>query len=91
MLPLYSLPFFPELVLFGVAKDITTDKPMDLIILLAKHHIYKCKLNDIQPNVVTFIRQLKYRMQIENKLAEINYTARDRFEREWTAYNRLCT
>ena len=83
--------FSPELVLFGVAKDITTDKPMDLIILLAKHHIYKCKLNDIQPNVVTFIRQLKYRMQIENKLAEINYTARDRFEREWTAYNRLYT
>ena len=81
--------FSAELVIFGVANDTITDKPMDLIILLAKHYIYKCKLNNNLPNTLVFIRQLKSRIYIEKKLREVNFTGRDTFDREWIAYKDL--
>ena len=51
--------FCPELILFGLANEIYTDRIMDFIILFAKFYIYKCKLNELRPDILSFLRQLK--------------------------------
>lgn len=80
--------FSLELILFGIARDIVTDKTMDLIILISKFYIYKCKLNETLPNIQTFLGQLKYRLQIEKIVADTNLT-HETFENNWLIYKRL--
>ena len=43
---------------------------MDFIILFAKFYIYKCKLNELRPDILSFIRQLKKRLLVEEKVSE---------------------
>ena len=50
-----NVPFSEELVLFGTATNCTTDKPIEIIILLAKFYVYKCKLQGFIP-VLTFFK-----------------------------------
>ena len=80
--------FCPEIVLFGLANEIYTDRIMDFIILFAKFYIYKCKLNELRPDILSFLRQLKKRLLVEEKVSEIN-NKDTWFEREWKMYRRL--
>ena len=50
--------FCEQLVMFGISDGVITDKGMDFIILFAKFYIYKCKLQNNQPSVLAFLRQL---------------------------------
>ena len=61
---------------------------MDFIILFAKFYIYKCKLNELRPDILSFLRQLKKRLLVEEKVSEINNKG-TWFEREWKMYKRL--
>ena len=79
-----------ELILFGVSKQIKTDKPLDFIILFAKFYIYKCKLEKIKPSLDIFIRQLHYRFAIEKCIAYRNARETE-FLRNWLVYERIMT
>ena len=46
-------------------KNVQTDRSFDLIILMAKFHIFKSKLQKGKPNVNIFIHSLKQRAVIE--------------------------
>ena len=59
--------FCPELILFGFANEIYTDRIMDFIILFAKFYIYKCKLNELRPDILSFLRQLKKGFLLKKK------------------------
>ena len=61
---------------------------MDFIILFAKFYIYKCKLNALRPDILSFLRKLKKRLLVEEKVSEINNKG-TWFEREWKMYKRL--
>ena len=80
--------FCPELILFGFANEVNTDRTMDFIILFAKFYIYKCKLNELRPDILSILRQLKKRLLVEEKVSEIN-NKDTWFEREWKMYRRL--
>ena len=53
------------LILFGLDQKVQTDRRFDLIILMAKFHIFKSKLQKGKPNVNIFIHSLKQRAVIE--------------------------
>ena len=57
-----------NLVLFGIDSTAITDKKIDLIILLAKQYLYRCKFEQSVPLVSVFKKQLK----LTNKLEEYN-------------------
>ena len=84
------LNFNNELILFGTSKQISTDKPMDFIILFAKFYIYKCKLESTRPTLDNFMRQLQYRYTIEKILAFKNNKETE-FQRSWQIYNEFIT
>ena len=60
------------LVLLGIDDNIKTDNVFDFILLLAKQYMYKCKMDNNQPNINVFRRKLLSRYQIEEYNVMIN-------------------
>ena len=54
-----------SLILFGTSKDTFTDNILDLIILLSKFFLYRCKVNSKRPALKPFIEEIKQRHDIE--------------------------
>ena len=61
-----------NIVLFGTDHNIKTDEIVDLIVLLAKQYILKCKVEKCIPYIVPFKNILNYRFKIEMYNATIN-------------------
>ena len=74
-----------ELILFGTANNIKTDRPLNFIILFAKFYIYKCKFDNSKPNLQAFIKQLQHRILIERALA-LKYNKYEMFKLNWFVY-----
>ena len=55
-----------DLVLFGIDSTVITDNMFDLIILLAKQYLYRCKFEQSVPLVSVFRKQLQLRYKLEN-------------------------
>ncbi|WP_419627691.1 hypothetical protein, partial [Thiolapillus sp.] len=82
-------PIFTEtLVLFGVKENVVTDRVIDLIILLAKYYIFKCKLQGSTPIAKIFIKSLKQRYIVE-KYASLVCNRNHSFNLEWLPYLKL--
>ena len=47
-----SLNITEQLVIFGVKVDVTTDKVLNLIMLMAKYYIFRCRCLKTIPNFV---------------------------------------
>ena len=77
-----------QLVLFGYAEMIQTDKIIDFILLSAKFYIYKFKLQDTQLSRDIFIRILKFRYKNENSAAKSSRAALG-FVTAWLPYTAL--
>ena len=80
--------FKEELILFGYADNIYTDRPMNLIILFAKFYIYKCKFESIKPSIKPFLQQLTHRIRIERRIA-YNNDKYNNYKVEWFVYEPL--
>ena len=61
------------LILFGLDLNVQTDRRFDLIILMAKFHIFKSKLQKGKPDVNIFIHSLKQRAAIEKYCIAASY------------------
>ena len=83
-----NLTLSKELVIFGVKQNIVTDKVFDLIMLLAKFHIYKCKLQTAIPNKTAFVQQVKYRYIVESYSHALS-GSRQKFAVDWLPYINL--
>ena len=77
-----------NIVLFGWDKDFVSDVILDLIILLAKQYIFKCKITQNKPLLSVFQKQLKYRYEIDKYTAQIN-CEQDSFFLNWCQYEQL--
>ena len=77
--------FRQELVLFGASANIITDRAIDFLILLAKFYIYKCRFTENIPNCLSFITNLKKRLEIE-KLSAIRRNKYSQFQLIWYPY-----
>lgn len=74
-----------EIVLFGIKENVQTDQVMDLMILLAKFYIYKCKLQNCRPVIQAFFAILKNTFTLEQHLATISNTT-CQFNESWFMY-----
>ena len=83
-----NMTFSDSFIVFGVKQNIRTDKVFDLILLLAKFHVYKCKLQNIIPNKPAFKQSLKNRYNIEMYNHAISFTM-DKFRTNWLPYANL--
>ena len=59
-----------NLVLFGTDNNIKTDNVFDLIILLAKLYIYKCKFDKTAPSIPSFKNQLKQKYKVYSNIMQ---------------------
>ena len=50
---------------FGVKDDATPDKVLDLIMLMAKYYIFRCRCLKTIPNFTCFSKEVKQRAAIE--------------------------
>ena len=76
------------LILFGVDPKIKTDSVFDLIMLLGKMHIYKCKLDNRFPTIRSFEKDIKARYKVEEYNSKMNFTI-DEFKTKWCPYKSL--
>ena len=74
-----------KLVYFGKCDLLFTDNTCDIILLLAKSFIYKCKVQGRRLNKICFIRELHDRYIVEKYIAE-NSTE---FKNKWMPYQGL--
>lgn len=77
--------FSEEIVILGVKENVITDLVFDLILLLSKFHIYKCKLGDSRPNINTLHSMIRQRYEIEQYNHCVN-DKREEFQRNWNPY-----
>ena len=80
-----NLQFSEQLILFGVQNNVSTDKTIDLIIMMAKLYLYKCKWNGSTPLITAFLVYLKHRYTVERYLNTLMGRA-DIFQQEWFPY-----
>ena len=83
-----NLIFHEELVLFGIQQNVVTDRILDLIILMAKLYIYKCKWKKVPPRINIFMTFLKERYKLEKYIHAIT-RKNENFLREWFPYQTL--
>ena len=81
----HNFKFTEHLVLFGKCNDICTDKICNLIILLAKFYIYRCKVQNNNLNINVFMKELYKRYHIE-KIINDNSNS---FKNNWIPYLNL--
>ena len=77
-----------NIVLFGIDSTAITDKIFDLIILLAKQYLYRCKFEQFVPLVAVFRKQLKLRHKLEEYNSKITFQE-NAFKKRWHCYRPL--
>ena len=83
-----NLSFSEQLIILGYRNNVFTDKVIDLLIVIAKWHLYKCKLQGREPNIEIFKQEFKERYVIEKHI----HTSRsniDNFNDVWLQYRNL--
>ena len=83
-----NLRISKEFILFGCANNFYSDKIFDLIILLGKFFIYRCKLDNSIPTFNNYIIYLRSRYRMEKYLACTKGT-QDQFISNWLLYEPL--
>ena len=74
-----------NLILFGTDDIVKTDSVLDLIILLGKNFIYKCKFDKCLPTIQSFENYLTVRYKIEKHNAKLKCSLNE-FERQCFPY-----
>ena len=77
-----------QLIIFGTKKNVVTDKALDLMLVLGKFFIYKCKFKNSCPTIEGFIAFLKLRYYDELYTSK-TYSCYDNFLKKWLPYNNL--
>jgi hypothetical protein len=79
-----------NLVLFGYSRNFKSDNVFDLILMIGKQYIYKCKLDKKIPYLHVFLNVLKERYIIEKLISFKNMTQHT-FYNQWCLYANLFT
>ena len=78
----YNFKIDEKLVLFGKNDSIKTDTICDLIILMGKYFIYRCKVQGKNPNIRMFVIDIYNRYCVEKLI----YQNSNRFKINWDPY-----
>ena len=60
-----SLNITEQLVIFGVQDNATTDKALDLIMLITKYYIFRCRCLKTIPNFTCFSKEVRQTAAIQ--------------------------
>jgi hypothetical protein len=82
------LLFSRELMTLGLKDDVTTDRVIDLLILIGKYTIFLAKLNEAEPCLPSFVRRVKEYFDAEKYITNVNL--KTRYARDWLLYKRAC-
>ena len=84
------ITFSKELILLGFDEDCIMDETFENIILLAKFFVYKCRFNEMKPNIDSeaFLTELQYRYNMEKYTHILNMQYYE-FQRKWITYDNL--
>jgi len=85
---MYNLEFDEILIIFGKKQNVITDTVLDLIILLGKFYIYRCRMEGIKPIISAFIVIIKQRYTVEKYMHYITNKSL-LFERCWLPYENI--
>ena len=83
-----SLILNENIVLFGRGNNFKSDDTLDLVILLAKFFIYKCKVSKNIPRISEFKKYLNIRYETEKYISRVNMTY-DKFLAKWYYWENL--
>ena len=83
-----SLTINENIVLFGHDSNFKSDDTFDMILLLAKFFIYKCKIQKNIPQFHLFKRYLKNAFDVQKHIALVNMSY-DKFVIDWHFYKDL--
>ena len=81
----HNFHFTETLVLFGYSSIIKTDSVCDLIILMAKFYIYRCKVNQRVLNKNTFMQELFQRYSVQKYIEKNSID----FRNSWKPYLKI--
>ena len=81
----HKFKFTKSLVLLGTSDCIKTDLVCDLIILIGKFYIYKCKVLKIEMSISSFIKEVYNRYCVEQEI----YKNSILFKTKWAPYKNL--
>ena len=81
----HNFRFTKWLVLFGTSDCIKTDLVCDLIILIGKFYIYKCKVQNKDMSMAVFLKEVYNRYCIEKEM----YNGSPLFKSKWAPYKNL--
>ena len=81
----HNFRFTKWLVLFGTSDSIKTDLVCDLIILIGKFYIYRCKVQNKDMSIAIFMKEVYNRYCIEKEI----YNASPLFKSKWAPYENL--
>ena len=81
----HNFRFTQSLVIFGKCEIIKTDSICDLIILLGKFYLYRCKVQNNEVNLKMFIRELYNRYSVEKEISKNSPL----FKTQWAPYTNM--
>ena len=81
----HNFRFTQSLVIFGKCENIKTDSICDLIILLGKFYLYRCKVQNNEVNLKMFIRELYNRYSVEKEISKNSPL----FKTQWAPYTNM--
>lgn len=76
-----------EAILLGIVSESKNLLLHDLI-LLARHHIYICKLKETRPSIEMYKQLVHNTLQIENKIAIVNNSMHV-FKKKWSCFKNI--
>ena len=64
--------------------------PLNLILLLARHHIYGCSVKETDLNIYSLQKEIKPKFEEQKQLSRINLTT-EKFDSIWLIWQILLT
>ena len=55
--------------IFGICNQNEFNKPINYILILTRFYIYKCRINNKELNIATWVKEMKFFLHIEKKIA----------------------
>ena len=76
-----------EAILLGIVSE-SKNLLLHHLILLARHHIYICKLKETRPSIEMYKQLVHNTLQIENKIAIVNNSMHV-FKKKWSCFKNI--
>ena len=73
--------------IFGICNQNEFNKPINYILILTRFYIYKCRINNKELNIATWVKEMKFFLHIE-KIA-IKTDRFDKFANYWQKWMRI--